>query len=209
MTQAAGIVDEWVSGYRDADELERRLLDAARRCITRWGIHKTSLDDIAREAGVGRATVYRAFPGGKERLVRTVLCHEAGRIFERCTAALQASGTLEDLVTAGLGEALTIIRDDELLRSVLTHEPELILPHFAFHQLDRYLDTTTELCRPHLARFLPADDIRPAAELLARISLTFGFRPPAWFDAHDPDAVRRLVRTYVVPALTPTRSHPR
>ena len=32
-------------------------------CIARWGTAKTTLDDIAREAGCSRATIYRLFPG--------------------------------------------------------------------------------------------------------------------------------------------------
>jgi AcrR family transcriptional regulator len=43
----------------DAGEARERLLDAAERCFLRWGPAKTTLDDIAEEAGVSRATVYR------------------------------------------------------------------------------------------------------------------------------------------------------
>ena len=50
---------------------------------------------------------------------------------------------------------------------------------------------------------LPApEDVRPAAELLARVVLSFAFRPTPWVDPHEPATVRRLVRTYLVPALT-------
>jgi AcrR family transcriptional regulator len=201
LTEALG--DRWADGYRGAAELERPLMDAVRRCVVRWGLRKTTLEDIAREAGVGRATVYRAFPGGKERLADAVLCHEVVRLFEQCDAALSAADTLDELVVTGVSAALGVMTEDELVRSILTHEPELVLPRFAFHQLDRFLDVAAALCRPHLSRFLPPDAIRPGAELLARVALTFGFRPPTWFDVHDPDAVRRLVRTYLVPAITP------
>jgi AcrR family transcriptional regulator len=40
-------------------EARERLLDAAERCFLRWGPAKTTLEDIAEEAGVSRATVYR------------------------------------------------------------------------------------------------------------------------------------------------------
>jgi len=43
----------------DAEEARERLLDAAERCFVRWGPAKTTLEDIAEEAGVSRATVYR------------------------------------------------------------------------------------------------------------------------------------------------------
>ena len=39
------------------------VLDAAVACIARVGLTKTTLDDVARDAGCARATVYRHFPG--------------------------------------------------------------------------------------------------------------------------------------------------
>jgi AcrR family transcriptional regulator len=202
---AAALVEEWTTGFRDADVLERRLVEAARACIARWGLRKTTLEDIAREAGVARATAYRAFPGGKGRLAEAVLCHEAGRLFTDYDAALSAAGTLEDLLVVGVSGALAIMTDDEVVQSVLAHDADLVLPHFAFHHLDRFLDVATELGRPHLGRFLPDDAVRPAADLLARVVLSFGFRPAAWLDTRDPAAVRRLVSTYLVPAVRPPK----
>ena len=52
---------------------EERVADAAIRCVGRWGVAKTTLDDVAREAGCSRATVYRLFPGGKENLLDTAV----------------------------------------------------------------------------------------------------------------------------------------
>ncbi len=203
-----GVVDEWATGYLTAHELERRLVEAALRCIGRWGVRKTTLDDIAREAGVSRATVYRAFPGGKERLLDAVFCHEAGRFFHEVDPDLRAAATLDDLLTIGIAAALQLVADHEVLHAVIEHEPELVLPHFAFHQLDRFLEFTTALCRPHLGRFLPDDEVRPAAEWVARIVLTYGFNPSPAVDPHDVGSVRRLVRTYLLPALTPDPRQP-
>ncbi len=39
-------------------DTQARVLEAAVRCVERWGIEKVSLGDIAREAGVTRPTVY-------------------------------------------------------------------------------------------------------------------------------------------------------
>ena len=71
------LFDQWAEDYLAADELEQRMVAAAIRCVSRWGLAKTSLDDIAREAGASRATAYRVFPGGKDRWVETVVRHEA------------------------------------------------------------------------------------------------------------------------------------
>ena len=46
-----------------------RITAGALACIARWGMAKTTLDDIAREAGCSRATIYRLFPGGKRAVL--------------------------------------------------------------------------------------------------------------------------------------------
>jgi AcrR family transcriptional regulator len=203
---AGRAVDEWAAGYLAADDAERRVVDAALRCVARWGLRKTSLDDIAREAGISRATVYRLFPGGKDRVVEVVFCHEAGRLFHAVDADLRAAATLEELLVTGITAMLGVAHDHAVLTSLIQHEPDLVLPHFSFHQLGRVLDLAEGLSRPHLERFLPPADVRPAADLLARVVLSFGFRPAAWLDPHDPASVLRLVRTYLLPALTPSTS---
>jgi AcrR family transcriptional regulator len=37
---------------------EERVLDAAAALLVRWGYRKTTIDDVAREAGVGKGTIY-------------------------------------------------------------------------------------------------------------------------------------------------------
>jgi AcrR family transcriptional regulator len=37
---------------------EERILDAAAALLVRWGYRKTTIDDVAREAGVGKGTIY-------------------------------------------------------------------------------------------------------------------------------------------------------
>ncbi len=44
----------------------QRIIDAALICLDRWGLEKTSLHDIAREAGVTRPTVYSYFANRDE-----------------------------------------------------------------------------------------------------------------------------------------------
>ena len=39
-----------------------RILDSAERLLDRLGYQKMTVDDIAREAGVGRRTIYLALP---------------------------------------------------------------------------------------------------------------------------------------------------
>lgn len=63
-------------------EARRRLVDAARRCFERYGFEKTSLSDVAAEAGVTRRTVYRYFDNTDE-LMRAAFALAAGGIVDR------------------------------------------------------------------------------------------------------------------------------
>jgi AcrR family transcriptional regulator len=207
-SHADGRVGGLAARYRQADAVEHRLVEAALACIARWGVGKTSLEDIAHEAGVSRATVYRAVPGGKDRLIEVVVGHEAGRFVHEMDVEMAAADDLTDLLSRGITTALAWVSDHPALRTVLEIDPGRVLPHLAFHRLDRFLDVATEVCRPHLARFLPPTAIPAAADWVARLVVTYGLNPTPAVDAHDPESVRRLVRTYLVPALAPAPSHP-
>jgi AcrR family transcriptional regulator len=199
------VIVAMTASYEAADASRRRLVEAAERCIVRWGIRKTSLDDIAREGGVSRATVYRAFPGGKDRVVAEVGAHAVGRFFHALAPELTAAATLEDLLVVGVGALLREAADNPVLPSMVEHEPDLVLPHVTFDRMAGLFDLADAVSRPHLERFLPPDEVRPAAELLTRCVLMFAFRPADWLDPHARSSVRRLVRTYLAPAVGGSR----
>lgn len=55
------------------NETQRQILDAAIACVKQWGVEKTSLNDIAKQAGVTRPTVYRYFANRDEVLTAALL----------------------------------------------------------------------------------------------------------------------------------------
>jgi len=58
-----------------------RLLDSAGRLFSLWGFDKTTMEDVAREAGVSKGAVYLEFRG-KDDLLKAVLHREFGRYSE-------------------------------------------------------------------------------------------------------------------------------
>jgi AcrR family transcriptional regulator len=182
---------------------EARIVSAALLCMARWGTIKTTLDDVARQAGCSRATVYRVFPGGKDAVVETVARREVVRFFATLAERLEAAETLEDALAAGMSEAATLIRDHQALQFLLAYEPETILPRVAFSRCDEVLRSASEAAAPHLARWLPADDAKRAAELAARLVLSYSSAPTAEVVMTDEASVRRLLQTCVLPGLLP------
>lgn len=61
------------------NDTQQRILDAAIHCLKQWGIEKTNLNDIAKQAGVTRPTVYSYFPN-KNDVIRTALL-QSGHAF--------------------------------------------------------------------------------------------------------------------------------
>src|SRR5947208_16748259 len=81
---------------------EQRIVDATTRCIARWGVAKTTLDDVAREAACSRATVYRLFPGGKDAVLEATVRAQLTGFYAGLAERLDAGGgDLEDLLVAG------------------------------------------------------------------------------------------------------------
>lgn len=64
------------------NDTQQKILEAAIRCVKQWGIEKTNLNDIAKEAGVTRPTVYSYFPN-KTDVIHTALLQSGYSLGER------------------------------------------------------------------------------------------------------------------------------
>lgn len=188
--------------------VEERIRHAALGCIARHGISRTTIDDVAGEAGVSRATLYRAFPGGKDTLVEAVLGRELHRFFAELSRELERHAEAEALLVAGVGGSLRFLTTHPALRAVLVHEPELVLSQIAFHRLGPILDAAIAFAAPRLRPHVRADHLDPdraateVADLLVRVVLTYALEPSPRVDPHDDTSITRLVRSHLLPALT-------
>src|ERR1700761_8903686 len=75
---------------------EERFVDAARRCFTRSGVERTSMDDIRTEAGVSAGLMYRYF-GSKDEMIRAAITGSLAE-FE---AIIQQTGASSRSASAG------------------------------------------------------------------------------------------------------------
>jgi AcrR family transcriptional regulator len=198
------------TGPAEAATPAARVLDGTVRCVARWGLAKTTLDDIAREAGVSRATVYRSFPGGKDNVVRAAAAAEVRAFLdgleERLRSATRASagGTvLEDLLVAGITYAVRAIREHGALQFLVEHEPEVVLPHVTFGAFDRLLAAAGDWVRPWLAPHLGEEQALRAGEWVTRMVLSYTLSPSESFDLAEQAAARRFTKSFLLPGLHP------
>lgn len=179
-----------------------RVLTATITCLGRWGLAKTTLEDIAREAGLSRATVYRLFPGGKDTVVSAAVEAELAAFGAGLVDAVAGLDDLGDVLVAAVIHTSRVLHDHEALRYLVAHEPEQILPRLAFAEFDKVLTVAATVGGPLLERHLGADAPR-VAEWVARLVCSYALAPSPWFDLTDEADARRLLGAFVLPGLTP------
>jgi AcrR family transcriptional regulator len=178
-------------------------MTAALACIGRWGLAKTTLDDVAREARCSRATVYRLFPGGKDTLVSAVAYAEVTRVCAAVARRFEQAGTVGDLLAGGLAEAARQIHGHTALTLLVEQEPESVVPWLAFQRGEELLAFLTAFTAPYLARWLTPVDARRAGEWAARLLVSFCLCRNPDVDLTDDGTTRVLVSTFMLPALIP------
>ena len=183
-----------------------RIIDGTLACLARHGSAKTTVDDIARQSGVSRATVYRAFPGGREEILGAVVDTEMARLFSALGVRLGNAGDLRTALIAGIVEASTRLRDHAALHFLAEHEPGIILGHLAFDESNRLLATASRFTAPFLARWMSPDEAERVAEWATRIVLSYAIAPSSHLDPCDEADATRLVTTFMLPGITALQS---
>ena len=160
----------------------------------RYGISKTTVDDVARTAGVSRASVYRYFPEGKEQLVAETILAAVEDYFSVLGSQVDGAEDFPHMMELAFLHGHRAVLDHEVLQKVLETEPERLLPH-----LTQSAPLVLGFLRPYIRDRLEGVALRPgvdrerAADWLARMGLSFIIAAGGW-DLGDPVAVRRLVR---------------
>jgi AcrR family transcriptional regulator len=184
-----------------------RILDAAETCMSRLGLRRVSMTDVALQAGVSRGSVYVHFRD-RASLVDAVLTRVASRFVTSSAPAVRSRPTLAGQV----GEAAVFIRrhlGDDLLTLRLPAEGESLVATLLSAQIDRLLVEWVDFWLPLLAdaelrgEIRPGLDHRRASEWIVRIMLSFAVMPSATFDVDDPDAVRSFVHDHLIVGLAP------
>ncbi|WP_037826385.1 TetR/AcrR family transcriptional regulator [Streptomyces sp. NRRL B-1347] len=106
-----------------ADRLSE-VLDATYACLSRYGVRRTTMDDIAREMGVSRSAVYQ-YVRGKEDAVRRLALRLHDRALARAEAAAVAGAPPAERVHGILAAKLDLVLD---LTGRSPHAVELLDP---------------------------------------------------------------------------------
>lgn len=189
-----------------ASSTRDRLLDAAEACIRRTGIRRTTVAQIAEQAGVSRAWLYRLFPD-KNALIGAALMRGDEDFWAQAHAVVGAAGDLADQVAA----AVTFSRAEKpgaLLLLLQQAEPEATAAVVG-SGLRHMVPGLAGFWHPYLEAAqargeVRADlDVAQASEWVLRIVISLVTVAGDTVDIDDPADVRTFLRAFLVAGLAP------
>jgi AcrR family transcriptional regulator len=188
------------------------ILEAALEQFALTGVRRSSADDVARRAGVNRATLYRRF-GSREQLLAAAYLHEAGRVLEELTRRVpdvpedrDADFDPADNVVTMFTEAVRLMRGHALLQRMREVDHDHIargMTTGAADVLEFAADTIAHRVRElHGWRGTePPADARDLGHTVARLIHSLVLTPGGGPDLDDPESARRYAASVVVPLV--------
>ena len=155
---------------------ERRrplVLDAARGLFLEHGYEGTSMEAVARAAGVTKPVVYACF-AGKEELFEALLESEEARVLETIQASLPADAAVDDpepLLVEGLTAFLRAVAESpDAYRIIFLGEgATTAVVHRIQRQRAAQVDAVAALSRDWLQRHDSSVEVEAAARLFATV----------------------------------------
>jgi AcrR family transcriptional regulator len=196
-TPIAALLDE----DPDLDPYADRILDAAIEQFARHGIRRTSVDDVAGAAKVGRVIVYRRF-ATKDQLVRAAWIRHLRRIHATLSAATEGLVDPLERVIEWFALGVHALRDDPLFRRLLMSDRDTVLPYLSVDAAPIHAATTTIVLddQPGLRAML-GDHAERVTELFVRLGGSLVVSPGGFTDTGDINQTRSLARQLIEPVL--------
>jgi AcrR family transcriptional regulator len=188
------------------------ILEAALDQFSLTGIRRTSTDDVARRAGVNRATLYRRF-GSREQLLAAAYLHEAGRVLEELTHRVPdvpddpaADFDPARNVVTMFTEAVALMRGHALLQRLRELDGDLIARGMTVGATDVLAFAADVIA--HRVRELhrwagtePPADALDLGHTVARLVHSLVLTPGGGPDLDTATAARRYAEAVVVPLV--------
>ncbi len=106
------------------EERENRILDAAAQLITHFGFTKTTIGDIANEAGISKGTLYQHWDS-KEALFDALVWRETWRYTDETLRLIEADAN-GGTITGLFKNALLALQENGFLRALLAKDHQRI-----------------------------------------------------------------------------------
>lgn len=158
------------------------------------------MEDIAREARAGKATLYRHF-ANKDAVIDALLDREADRFERHIDAAVEDCGSASARLESAFLVGIAFFVEHPVLTRGRDEEPALLLPRVTADGgplVVRGLERFTRLIEQGVASGeFRRVDARAAAEVIMRLILSYFAFPPMHVRVDDPDEARAFAHAVV------------
>lgn len=183
-----------------------RIIEAAHTCFSRFGFNKTSMEDIAREAGLSRRSVYRHFPD-KAHLFREVMAGRTSYYLDEIGRRISEVSGLCSQIEEVARMTIRLVREDPI--SVATHlnDPDSLARAVTIESRE-LLRMSMDVIVPLISQArdrgeVRADlDIERAAEWITRMVFSLTATPSVTFDIEDPEQTAQFIREFLITGLS-------
>jgi AcrR family transcriptional regulator len=198
------------SALNQATDTRELIVESAYACFRKQGLHKATIVDIAKAAGVSRSTVYEYFRD-KAAIVEACAEHASEWFYREMSAAMDRGGSLEDKLSRA---AVFVTQARRAIASENYFDVDavsLLLTKDAAVLLRECVDfLAPQLAAAKLTGEVRKDlDVQSGGEWFARILFSLFSTPSSMLDMDDPDVVADFVRAHVVRGFANERPKPR
>jgi AcrR family transcriptional regulator len=185
------------------DATRERIIDAAEACFSRFGVAKTTVEDIAAAAKLSRATVYRAVSGGRDELILAVVVRDLHRFLDRLAMRLRRERSVPEAIVEGTMDAVEYVRNEPTIAHFLVPEAAGHMQAAVAGAAEHVLALCCDYVRPYFEQAQRQRTLRPDIEVEGTVEFLFRIITSliVMDREREPDDLRRFLRTYVVPGI--------
>lgn len=205
-TEEKGRETESASSDREA---QRRgdILEAARSLYQRYGYRKTTMDDIAKAAGITKPTIYSYFKGKKDILVALVEW-EGSRILERGLSGVRDGASAEEQLAAMFLATDKFLKEDNFLQGIVSRDPDILTPEVVSTAFDferKIMGAVEAILRRGMEQgTVRKTDPRLMAYAIVRLHEAFTFTAFFDLDGYTQDQIGGFFVEMMISTLRPT-----
>lgn len=174
---------------------------AAERCFKLYGVHRTSMTDVADALGVARQTLYRVFDS-RTLLLEFISIKRITRLSQKLKVEFKKFGSLEEALIEGSLISLESRHNDPLLEEIFAHSDDHGFEQFVFQGSPEIVAQMLDIWSPFIERARESGQLRPgisnerAVEWIRNIHAVVTLR-----NDYSLEQQRSLFSDFLVPSL--------
>ncbi len=198
----AGMPPTALSPLARREATRAHIVGAARECFRNKGVQKTTMEDIAREAGTSRQILYRYFSGRGE-VVEAAIVERIQELAGALAAGLEQHQTFAEVMIEVSLATIEVARHDAELQGLFENTAGIRLHHVLAGPNPPIAELVVEFWRPWFERARRSGELRTdvsdheLVEWIRGVYLMLILR-----DDLTPDREREILRRFLLPSLS-------